>query len=441
MEKLRLEIENFRAIKKASIGLNGITVLTGENGCGKSTISKLYYYYIKNNLEYKQLLYSEFHSELTSFISTLSDLLDDLNDSNEAPDGDHYASFEDLWELNHSEDDSLEESERFFFEILSGAKNELKEKEEVDVDVTRLRTILLNDIVSDDLTTEKAQEIRDIENLFQVIAAYFQGKFMRVNTQLQRRDATFFKTRMLQDMRLTSVFPTLFELEVPVLSHDESKLNNIYTVDKLFYIDTPMAFPLQGIPSLTFTKHWRELNRALGKTNSFELDEKADALDQTIGTVINGKVIEEKVGLRNLLQYKRADGLLVDLRESATGIRAFAILELLLTKGLLNNKTLLLIDEPEAHLHPQWIVEYARIIIALNKQIGVKFLLASHSPDMISALRYISEREGTLDQLNFYLAGKDENSYQYIYKHLGTEIDEIFGSFNIAMERISLYGV
>ena len=61
---------------------------------------------------------------------------------------------------------------------------------------------------------------------------------------------------------------------------------------------------------------------------------------------------------------------------------------------------------------------------------------------MVSAIRYIAEKENILTNINFYLAEKDTtNQYTYNYKALGIEIDAIFESFNIALERINLYGV
>ena len=146
--------------------------------------------------------------------------------------------------------------------------------------------------------------------------------------------------------------------------------------------------------------------------------------------------------INNGFAYKRNDGHIFDLEECATGIKSFGILQMLLQNGILSKNTLLIIDEPEAHLHPQWIVEYARIIVLLNKKLGVKFFITSHNPDMVSAIRYIAEKENILTNINFYLAEKDTtNQYTYNYKALGIEIDAIFESFNIALERINLYGV
>ena len=77
----------------------------------------------------------------------------------------------------------------------------------------------------------------------------------------------------------------------------------------------------------------------------------------------------------------------------------------------------------------------------LNKELGVKFFLASHNPDMVSAIRYISEKEGILESVNFYLAEKVKDEFSYNYKFLDKEIDPIFESFNIAIDRINKYGI
>lgn len=112
----------------------------------------------------------------------------------------------------------------------------------------------------------------------------------------------------------------------------------------------------------------------------------------------------------------------------------------LIENGYLTENSILIIDEPEAHLHPQWIVEFARILVLLNREVGCKVLLASHNPDMIAAIRSISSAHGTLDATRFYQAEKDPESLRYTYKNLGSDIEEIFQSFNIALERIKDYG-
>ena len=86
--------------------------------------------------------------------------------------------------------------------------------------------------------------------------------------------------------------------------------------------------------------------------------------------------------------------------------------------------------------------KYARMIVLLHKEIGVKFFVASHSTDMISAIRYIAAKEEVQDKLNFYLAEDSEGTpYEYTYRDLGLDIDPIFKSFNKSLDKIDEYGV
>ena len=67
--------------------------------------------------------------------------------------------------------------------------------------------------------------------------------------------------------------------------------------------------------------------------------------------------------------------------------------------------------------------------------------IASHNPDMVAAIHDIAHKEGVLSDTRFYVAQPDEeNPHQYVYKDLEHEIGEIFDSFNIALDRINIYG-
>ena len=114
------------------------------------------------------------------------------------------------------------------------------------------------------------------------------------------------------------------------------------------------------------------------------------------------------------------------------------LLQLLLKNRFLDENTLLIIDEPEAHLHPQWIIEYARVLVLLHKKLKVKFFITSHSTDMVSAIKYISEKERVGKNVSFYVANEKEN-HKYVYKYLGNDIEPIFESFNKSFDILSSY--
>jgi Fe-S cluster assembly ATPase SufC len=76
---LRLEISDFRAIGHADIILDGITVIAGENGSGKSTISKLLYHTIKVVNEYDSIIDEQLKNKLRRISSNFKDVLRDYS--------------------------------------------------------------------------------------------------------------------------------------------------------------------------------------------------------------------------------------------------------------------------------------------------------------------------------------------------------------------------
>ncbi len=93
----------------------------------------------------------------------------------------------------------------------------------------------------------------------------------------------------------------------------------------------------------------------------------------------------------------------IELVNTATGIKTFGILQVLSHNRWLNKDTVLILDEPEVHLHPKWQLEMAKIIVKLVKD-GVKVIVNSHSPYMIEALKRYSDLEKIESQTHFYLA-------------------------------------
>ena len=210
-------------------------------------------------------------------------------------------------------------------------------------------------------------------------------------------------------------------------------------LSRAIYIDTPMALSDQVDP--IEESIWGRFRQLVSEPNKIKCD-NINNLQFLIRDTIGGtvKLIKDDIGYSQELHYVRKDGLDIKLTDAATGIKTFAYLLRLLENGWLDKETILLIDEPEAHLHPQWIVEFARILVLLSKKIEVKIVLASHNPDMVAAIQSISEREQMLDKTHFYLAEPVADSSRYNFVDKGNEIGDIFESFNIAMSRIEQYG-
>jgi predicted ATPase len=125
----------------------------------------------------------------------------------------------------------------------------------------------------------------------------------------------------------------------------------------------------------------------------------SDGLDikNKMTSLMGGEFKKDEMGR----YYFDKAGQRIELLNTATGIKYFGIFQVLSQNNYLNENTVLVLDEPEVHLHPKWQLEMAKVIVELVKN-GVKVLVNSHSPYMIEALeRYAEKEEITAD---FYLA-------------------------------------
>ena len=212
-------------------------------------------------------------------------------------------------------------------------------------------------------------------------------------------------------------------------------------LSRAIYIDSPMA--VSGHNYYRGKDSWADFMYYLYLENKQRKEIPTGRLLAHIQSVIAGdiKLTNDKFEVEKELHYvSNEQGIDINVSDAATGVKTFAYMTQLLRNGWLDKETLLLIDEPEAHLHPQWIVEFARLLVKIHKELGVKVVIASHNPDMVAAIQSIAQKEEVIDKTVFYLAQrrKDETRYEFVDK--GQEINDIFASFNIAISRIEMYG-
>jgi energy-coupling factor transporter ATP-binding protein EcfA2 len=431
---IRIYTEGFRAINKADIIIDGITLVAGVNGCGKSTISKLLYFLYKTVANYDGLVKQKLRSSLQDVVRLLDIFQQEIvlglkdkkvNDEFRKEIIDLRRGF---YQSEFLEDElskwiTLVEKVEYLYANHSNKSSDSGRS-------SRINNIIKN-ILKDD------QFEGDLGSSFQSIKKFIKDKFKEAIGKINSRPTSLFTEelkRVFSNNKLPRKFD-VFEYDDVIISLEKSNLSIPFNIQTAIYIDTPMMISVED----SHNEHWEDLNDLLLRT---EKNFRNDINDVISGDVISGDVdLDEGIYSADEFKFNRIDGSVFNLLDVATGIKSFSILQLLIKSGQLNDKTLLIIDEPESNLHPQWIIEYARIIVMMNKIMGVKFFLASHDPDMVSAIRYISEKEGSLDVVNFYLATKTNEKFVYDYKYLGKEIDPIFESFNIALERINRYGV
>jgi AAA15 family ATPase/GTPase len=435
--QIRLKTEGFRAINKANIIIDGVTVVAGENSSGKSTLSKSLYYLFKATSQFDSLVRNELENDLQNVFRFVDIALYDLypvkGDVQRALISNYQILRNNIRKPVEGQIDEWRNlikgmSHAFIGPVFSS----MQEKEWVESGVKRLQSI------AQGLLGIENSEIGTTEHLFDKIGEFIASEYREAFETIKNRPNSLF-IKSLRNTFSTGELPKVFEVyefDDEIVSMTKENLGIPYSIQNSIYIDTPM---MVGIATFQ-NNHWDDLNRLLEKRGASSFSDLSNIINNDI---ISGEVTvtENNAAPIDNFSFKRADGSIFNLLDCATGIKSFAILQLLLKNGSLNDKTLLIIDEPESHLHPQWIIEYARLIVLLNKHAGIKFFIASHNPDMVSAIKFISAKQGIENKLNFYLAEKVGDSYSYNYKELGKEIDQIFASFNISIDRMNKYGV
>ena len=166
------------------------------------------------------------------------------------------------------------------------------------------------------------------------------------------------------------------------------------------------------------------------KKSDINNTQKNQNIKDSLVEIMNGKFIKNIQS--NIYSFSR-DKNSYDLINMATGIKYFGIIQVLIDNNRLDKDVVLVLDEPEVHLHPKWQLKLAQVIVNLVKN-GIKIIVNSHSPYMIEALQKYSEKEQIEDKTNFYLAengtiGKKEDSNSRTLSEIFEKLSEPFDEF------------
>lgn len=72
--------------------------------------------------------------------------------------------------------------------------------------------------------------------------------------------------------------------------------------------------------------------------------------------------------------------------------------------GTIEPNGAIILDEPEIHLHPEWQLLFAELIVLIQKEFGVHILLNTHSPYFLRAIQVYSATHGIADICKYYLS-------------------------------------
>lgn len=427
-------------ISHADIRLHGITVLAGENGSGKSTVARWLNASLFVMNRYEQLVEEDGKravedklrhltralpfgaEEFSGLRSKLEDIYYIDSSINKMP-------FPELVEFYMSSVQEFCDAMLFRSSDASSLDNEFH------YDTRRINAFFGVRAKKDEEYAETVERLRRrLESDVNEIVTEIDKK----KTERTANNFSVYMTRLLSAEEASSRSVEIgFSEDGQNLMLDDFKMP--LAISRAIYLDT------RKLCDYLKPRFAGYIDNLLRKQSPAPLSKESKmlirALQFTIGGDVNYKSQPVRKGTE-VFRFVTPEGLDIPLQNAATGVISFSILLRLLQNGWLDDSTMLIIDEPEGHLHPQWIVEYARLLVKLHKHLGVKVMVSSHNPDMVAAIQSISRKEKVLDRTLFYLAERDDKEGMPTYhtKDLGHEIGEIFDSFNIALDRIDQYG-
>ena len=415
---MRLNIQNFGIIESASVNINGLTVICGENDSGKSTIGKLLFAMIKASQKYEEELGEGVISQIFLNLSRISVLL-----------------------LQRDRDESLRNISIYFRRL---------DPDEILLtkDLSSLYSII-DDNVSDLSLKNKIYEyISKIDILIQNTPNEKKAKENALKKALYSEFKNF--SHKSSEIKLND----LNNDTIIKFNSDKKGVSNIVfdkpmLLDDVTYIENPfiLQFRRMFLNAITLldesntTRSWvrekvslhlKDLARKLSvldpKTIEFS-ENKLQKLSNNISELIDGSFYYDEEQDDFILNR---NGHVFSSMNIASGIKALGLFNSLLKGGFVNERSLLILDEPETNLHPKWQNEYAKLLCNLVKS-NIKIIIATHSPYMISALEHYSK---DIENKNFYWARKDYSESVIFEDETSSIMENIVQKFADAFNEI-----
>jgi predicted ATPase len=433
-----INIENFGKIESAKVKLNGLTVIAGTNDTGKSTVGKVLFSLVKGVSRFKQDLKESREHKVSELISELYNNLRKELDFNLIIKLFHLKYFFGNIRLDTTEEitaELKEDIENLFDYKELFLKENLKENNKYETYLIKLRNIKDKIYEEEDkkeqiqraldkvLFSEFMSDVSPKVNKKKTLIKYFAGINELINIEIEKNKVNNFQ--YFDDL----TYKDVVFIETPLIIQ---QLKLIGKSDVIYDDSNNNRFePFTSNERSRIALHIKDLANKIEAAQDFNhnlfYENDFDSLEiiKTIKEIINGGFAFNKT--TNDLEFINSKKEKFQAVNTASGIKSFGIIQLLLQANVINTKSLLIIDEPENHLHPEWQLKYAEMIIELVKA-NIPVVITSHSPYMIKALQHFSEKENCQDNSAFYFVEKNDKTPQTILKEVTSNLNVIYTS-------------
>lgn len=394
---MHLRLENINKVANADVCLNGLTVIAGVNSSGKSTIGKMLFSIVKAKANSRESGRDNKGATLEKHLRTLYKRLNGKFTRQDNP----------IW-------DSL------FPLPMRQLKERLLqlEDEELDELLHERRTAIAKMNLTPRMTSLMMQDLENIEiclastdnsaaDLAAEMRYFVESEFMNKICSLGTEKSSVF-LEMEDEMENVSI-------EFKNDNVDSVRTKADIDLKDATYVESPLY--LHMLECLLSAETFRELgNRRRSSQRMIpihikDLAEKVDA-KRIVGDKVKTFMSDNLMSLtgghfkfdsktRRLVFEK--NGVSFSPINVASGIKSFGLIQMLLETNVISDNKILIWDEPENHLHPEWQVEFASILVQLAKS-GIPVVVSTHSPYFVQGIRYFSAKYDLESFVNYYLA-------------------------------------
>lgn len=452
-----LKLKNIGKLSEAEIYLEGITVICGENNSGKSTIGKALYNVFYSFLDSEEIAnnqkndkigneFDEIHKQLmfafkkftpsnvifserdfSTIKKNFKSRLKKCDSSNIEKIFDEY--FEkciNLFKINYITED------KNFFEF-DGLKATWKK---ILMNLCKISTEdIVNDIVS--VQTEKVfhGQITKISCEEAYIEFYddIKGKLSMNYSSNDKCTEAIQKFIVNSDsIPIYIENPRVIDLLSNPIIKSKEFIKMILSPSNSYNDIYGQLFSGNIVSSLnTSLKKWTKNSQSDdSRIDIIQTEKKVTEMIEELNKLLNGKFVANDYTIR----FKDNDiAAALDVRNLSTGVKSMAVIERCLSLGIIKEGSILILDEPEIHLHPEWQLKYAEFIIILQKALNLTVLITTHSPQFLRAIECYMDKYEIMDRLNVYSiengsitnASYSEYGISEIYDKLSKPYDEL----------------
>lgn len=418
---MELHLRNILKIARADIKLNGLTVITGENDSGKSTIGKMLFSVLKTIGRGRAYRRDSILRNIKMRFRRMSLRIED------DPNG--ISSNVLNWLM-----DNLD---RICSDLIDGTLRLESIRNDILVPLKeancspRLISMTQSDF---QLIRRQIDKIQDPQSA--ILREFIQicnNEFGDRITSFDRKDST---------VRLSSPRGNNGYFDIGII--DKEELPFKFTDGEFFndvtYVESPLflnildqlgrsnVFRLAGATApRDIPMHLADFANKMSYTPPFPTldslfgEEYKDLLTE-LGEIMGGHFASDEK--KQSIVYVK-DGHSIKLGNVASGIKSFGVIQSLLQSDFISPENLLIWDEPENHLHPRWQVEFARILVLLVKS-GIPIVISTHSPYFVQGIRYFSALYGIEDVVDYYMAVESADAPLSDFVNVSGNLNDVF---------------